>query len=150
MATYSIANAIGFEAGSAAPSSTGVWRCYLQKVELDFAAIIADRAAAGATALAAADLIEVLHIPARSQLLAAGATVTSVESTATTGTFDVGDGDDPDGYAALLANNALASESNTTLGAKFYDAADTLDVTLGTAAPTDCVLEVWAVLADCS
>jgi len=148
MATYT--DSLGFDKGSAAPASTGVWRCYLQKVELNFATIVADRAAAGATALAATDVVEVLQIPARSQLLAAGGTVTTVESTNTTATFDVGDGDDPDGYAALLASNALATESNTTLGAKFYDDADTLDVTLNVAAPTDCVLEVWAVLVDCS
>ena len=58
---------------------------------------------AGATALAAADVVEVC-ISAQSAS-AAGATVTSVESTATTGTFD-GDGDDR--RAAPLANNALA------------------------------------------
>lgn len=148
MATYT--DTLGFNKGSAAPNAKGVNRVRVEKVKLDFAAIVAARSAAGATALAAADVLNVLHIPAKTQVLASGAQVTSAETTNTTCTFDTGDGTDPNGWAAALASNALGSESNTTYSQVYYNAADTIDITINTAAPTDCVLEVWAVMADCS
>jgi len=149
MATYEIADAVGFDVGSAVPSANTA-KARVEKVELDFAAIIAARAAAGATALATNDVIECLHIPAHTMLLGAGMRVTSVESTNTTGTFDLGDGSDPNGFTTILANNALASEGNVTILTKYYATADSVDISLITAAPTDCVVEVWAVLADCT
>ena len=120
----------------------------LVEVELDFADIIAARSAASATALAAADSLAVLRIPAKSVVLSAGAEVTSAETTNTTCTFDVGfTGGDVDAYVDGLASNALGSAANATNSLAYFSSADTLDVLILTAAPTDCVLRVWALIA---
>lgn len=123
----------------------------LVEVELDFAEIIAARSAASATALAAADSLAVLRIPAKCAVLSAGAEVTSAETANTTCTFDVGfTGGDVDAYVDGLASNALGSAANATDSVAYKTAADTLDVLILTAAPTDCVLRVWAIVVDCS
>lgn len=148
MADYT--DSLGFNKGSAAHADNGP-RAYVAKVELDFAEIVSARSAADATALAANDTLQVLHIPANTMVLSAGARVTSAETTNTTCTFDVGfTGGDVDAYVDGLASNALGSAANATASVAYHSSADTLDVLILTAAPTDCVLEVWAVLADCS
>ena len=68
MANYT--DSLGFNKGTAAfPDGSGVSKF---SVELDFAAIVAARAAAGATALAAADVIEAIPLPAGAIVVAAG------------------------------------------------------------------------------
>ncbi|WP_299077095.1 hypothetical protein [uncultured Paraglaciecola sp.] len=150
MATYT--DGVGFDLNTAAYSDRGLHKVTVNSVVLDFAAIIAARAAAGATALAATDVLTVLHIPAETILLGAGIEVTTVESTNTTAVFHVGDGADPDGYVASQASNALGSDASSgALGfGKYYAAADTLDLSLITAAPTDAVIRVFAVMANVS
>ena len=140
---------LGFNKGSSVPNANTA-KVRIERIELDFAAIVAARVAAGATALAATDSLAVLHVPALTQVISSGAHVTSAETVNTTATFDTGDTEDPNGYVAALASNAIAGASDTTLGLKNHQAADVLTVTLGTAAPTDAVLVVWAVLADIS
>ena len=161
MATYT--DSLGFNKGTAtAYPATGIGAVLKIEVELDFAAITAARAAAGATALGAGDVLEVLRIPAKTQVLAVGLDVTTVEGG--TLTIDVGDGADPDGYLDGVNANTVAGYSSTQVtlveGApntlspalgfgKYYAAADTIDVKTVNAADT-AVMKLWAIVADCN
>lgn len=148
MAAYT--DSLGFNKGTAAyPDGHGVSKF---TVELDFAKIVAARSAAGATALAAADTLQVISLPAGSVVLCAGLVVTEAEATNTTATFDLGfTGGTP--YAANVYANDAASD---TLGLKAADlanpsvvvSADTIDLLLNTAVPTNCVVEAFAVVVN--
>ena len=153
MATYT--DSLGFNKGSAAHVAAGVNKVSLLSVELDFAAITAARAAAGATALTSGDVIEALPIPANTMVLAVGLDVSTAEGG--TLTVDVGDGADPDGYldgvdanaVAGYATNAAAGTPTGLAGGKYYNAADTIDVTTVNAADA-AVMKLWAVVVDCA
>jgi hypothetical protein len=146
MAAYT--DSLGFNQGTAAyPDGHGVSKF---TVELDFAKIVAARSAAGATALAAGDTMQVIKLPAGSVVLSAGLIVTTVESTNTTATFDLGfTGGSP--YAANVYAN---DDPSDTLGLTAADlanpsvipAADTIDLLINTAAPTDCVVKAFALV----
>lgn len=146
MAAYT--DSLGFNKGTAAyPDGHGVSKF---TVELDFAKIVAARSAAGATALAAADTLQVIALPAGSIVLSAGLIVTTVESTNTTATFDLGfTGGSP--YAANVYAN---DDPSDTLGLTAADlanpsvipAADTIDLLINTAVPTDCVVKAFALV----
>lgn len=148
MAAYT--DSLGFNKGTAAyPDGHGISKF---TVVLDFAKIVAARAAAGATALAAADTLQVISLPAGSIVLAAGLVVTKVESTNTTATFDLGfTGGTP--YAAnVYANddpsNALGLTASDLANPSVIVSADTIDLLLNTAVPTDCVVEAFAVVVN--
>lgn len=148
MAAYT--DSLGFNKGTAAyPDGHGISKF---TVVLDFAKIVAARAAAGATALAAADTLQVISLPAGSIVLAAGLVVTKVESTNTTATFDLGfTGGTP--YAAnVYANddpsNALGLTAADLANPSVITTADTIDLLLNTAVPTDCVVEAFAVVVN--
>jgi len=160
MTTYT--DSLGFNKGVAAYPAKGIGAVLKLEVELDFAAITAARAAAGATALTGGDVLEVIQIPAKTQVLAVGLDVTTAEGG--TLTIDVGDGVDPDGFLDGVNANTAAGYSSTTVtlveGApntlspafgfgKYYGAADTIDVTTVNAADT-AVMKVWAIVADCN
>jgi len=160
MPTYT--DSLGFNKGSAAYIDQGRLDITKLAVELDFAAITAARSAAGATALTAGDVLEVLQVPAGTQVLAVGLNVTTAEGG--TLTVDVGDGDDPDGYLDGVDGNAVAgySSSQVTISegtpntispalafGKYYTDADTIDVKIVNAADA-AVMTVWAVVANCS
>lgn len=150
MTTYT--DTIGFNKGTAAyPDSSPVYKF---EVKLDFAAIIAARSAAGATALAAADVLQVIALPAYSVVLAAGINVDSAETTNTTATFDFGyTGGSPAAanvYCNDLASDSVAMDSDNLANPTVITAADTIDLLLNTAAPTDAVITCWAIVADCS
>lgn len=161
MPTYT--DSLGFDKGTAAAYPVnGVGSVTKIEITLDFAAITAARAAAGATALANGDVIEVIRIPAKTQVLAVGLDVTKAEGG--TLTVDVGDGVDPDGYLDGVNGNTVAGYSSSTVtlveGApntlspafgfgKYYGAADTIDVTVVNAADV-AVMKVWAIVADCN
>jgi hypothetical protein len=143
-------DSLGFNKGTAAyPDGHGISKF---TVVLDFAKIIAARAAAGATALAAADTLQVISLPAGSIVLAAGLVVTKVESTNTTATFDLGfTGGTP--YAAnVYANddpsNALGLTAADLANPSVIVSADTIDLLINTAVPTDCVVEAFAVVVN--
>ncbi len=149
MAAYT--DSLGFNKGTAAYPAN-VTDISKFQVELDFAAIIAARLAAGVAALAATDTLQVISLPAGSIVLAAGVNVTSAETTNTTATFDLGfTGGTP--YAANVYANDVVS--NTT-GLKAADlanpsvvvTADTIDLLLNTAAPVNCVMNVFAIVAN--
>lgn len=146
MAAYT--DTLGFNKGTAAyPDGAGISKF---TVELDFAKIVAARSAAGATALAAADTLQVISLPAGSIVLSAGLVVTKVESTNTTATFDLGyTGGTPyaaNAYANDAASNALGLTASDLANPSVVVSADTIDLLLNTAAPTDCVVEAFAVV----
>jgi hypothetical protein len=137
-------------AGSASAGRTANAVPYLVDVTIDFAAA----ATAKGSALAAADVIECINVPANTLILNAGMEVVTVlggESNDTT--FDLGvtgvdadvfvDGFDADAATAgAYAQNAAAFQPivNAT--------ADTIDLLIATAttAPTSGEVRVWAVL----
>ena len=148
MAAYT--DTLGFNKGTAAyPDGHGISKF---TVKLDFAKIVAARSAAGATALAAADTLQVISLPAGSIVLAAGLVVTKVESTNTTATFDLGfTGGSP--YAAnVYANddpsNALGLTAADLANPSVIVSADTIDLLINTAVPTDCVVKAFAVVVN--
>ena len=149
MAAYT--DSLGFNKGTAAFPSN-VTEVSKFSVELDFAAIVAARAAAGATALAAGDTLQVIALPAGSVVLSAGLQVTTVESTNTTATFDLGfTGGSPaaaNAYANDCASNALGYDIENLANPTAVTSADTIDLLLNTAAPTDCVVNAFAIVAN--
>lgn len=151
MAAYT--DSLGFNKGTAAfPANTTEVSKF--EVTLDFAKIVAARSAAGATALASGDTLQVIALPAGSVVLTAGLQVTKVESTNTTATFDFGfTGGSPAAanvYANDLASNALGYGIANLANPTAVTSADTIDVLLNTAAPTDCVVKAFAIVANVS
>lgn len=149
MAAYT--DSLGFNKGTAA-FPANVTEVSKFEVKLDFAAIVAARAAAGATALASGDTLQVIALPAGSVVLSAGLQVTTVESTNTTATFDLGfTGGSPaaaDAYANNAASNALGYTIASLANPTAVTSADTIDLLLNTAAPTDCVVNAFAIVAN--
>jgi len=146
---------VGFNKGSAASTASTNNRVYLQQVDLDFPAIVAARAAAGLTALAANDSLAVLHIPAKTLILAVGIDVTTAETT--TSTIDIGytggdvdawiDGFDPTSVGSAVGLGTLMTTAAAT---NYHHTADTLDMLFLTALQDTSVMRVWAVMVDCS
>jgi len=146
---------VGFNKGSAASTASTNNRTYLQQVDLDFPAIVAARLAAGLTALAANDSLAVLHIPAKTLILAVGIDVTTAETTAST--IDIGytggdvdawvDGFDPTSITSAVGLGALMTTAAAT---NYHATADTLDMLFLTALQDTSVMRVWAVMVDCS
>lgn len=159
MPTYT--DSLGFNKGTAAAYPYEGTRAVTKiEVELDFAAIAAARAAAGATALTSGDVLEVIQLPAKTYVLAVGLDVTTAEGG--TLTIDIGDGSAADGYLDGVNANTVASYASTlalTEGApntvtgysagKYYAAADTIDVKTVNAADA-AVMRLWALVADCN
>ena len=146
MAAYT--DTLGFNKGTAAyPDGAGVSKF---TVKLDFAKIVAARLAAGATALVATDTLQVISLPAGSIVLSAGLVVTKVESTNTTATFDLGyTGGTPyaaNAYANDAPSNALGLTASDLANPSVVVSADTIDLLLNTAVPTDCVVEAFALV----
>lgn len=160
MATYT--DALGFNKGSAGFHAVGLAKLHRVEVTLDFAKIAAARLAAGATALAASDVLEVIPLPAKSLVLRVGMDVTTAEGA--TATLAIGDGDDDNGYLAATSINSVASTSaavaltegtpntfTTPLQVgKYYGSADTIDVLLGHNNIDTAVVRIWALVMDCS
>lgn len=145
-------DSLGFNKGTAAfPDSSPVRKF---EVELDFAAIVAARSAAGATALSAGDTLQVINLPAYCVVLAAGLNVTSAETTNTTATFDFGyTGGSPAAanvYCDDFASNVVAMDSDNLANPTVIKSADTIDILLNTAVPANAVVKAWAIVADCN
>lgn len=147
MPTYTYADSVG----QRAYSSDARVRYY--ETRLDFAEVVAERASQGLTALVATDIIEAITIPADSVVLHAGLEVTKAETANTTATFDLGyTGGSPAAanvYANDAASNAVAIH-HAALAAPIVTgtSADAIDLLLNTAAPTDCVVRVFALVLD--
>ena len=144
-------DSLGFNKGTAAYPAN-VTDISKFQVELDFAAIIAARSAAGVAALAATDTLQVISLPAGSIVLSAGVNVTSAETTNTTATFDLGfTGGSPyaaNAYANDVASNATGLKAADLANPSVVITADTIDLLLNTAAPVNCVVNVFAIVAD--
>jgi len=130
---------------------SNVRKVYVIDNEVD----IADAVTAKGSALAAADVIQALNIPANSMILGGGLEVlTATTGTATDVTIDVGitggdvdllvDGFDLDG-AAAGAHSANGVQTATVVAT-----ADTVDILIPTMTGTllTGVVRVWAVIAD--
>lgn len=140
---------LGFNKGTAAfPNDVTAISKF--EVKIDLATVIAARLAAGATALAAADVLEVIPLPAGSVVLSAGCQVLEVETTNTTGTYSVGYGGATTAYTSALANNALAYGITNLANPTVFTAADTIDVLFNTAVGTNGVINVFAFVANVS
>jgi len=151
MATYN--DGKGYNLGTgAAHVAAGINRVSSVTVDLDFAAITTARAAAGLTALGAADILEVIKVPAQTLVTNVVLEVTTAEGG--TLTLDVGDGDNPDGYLDGVNGNATAAYisvagTDAFEQGKYYTAADTIDVVTVNAADA-AVMKLTAVMVDCS
>lgn len=149
MPTIDLSNGLG---GAPRPVRSLTNMPYFVEKTIDFAAA----ATAKGTALAAADVIEVIDVPAGTMVLNAGLQVITVatgESNDTT--VDLGiTVTDPDCFVDGFDLDAAAAGAYAQNAAAFQplivDAADTIDllITTATTAPTGGTVRVWAVLCD--
>jgi hypothetical protein len=136
-------------AGAASAGRTVGAVPYLVDVTVDFAAA----ATAKGSALAAADVIEALSVPANTVILNAGMEViTALGGESSDTTFDLGTGVDADNFVDGFDADAAAAGAYAQNAAAFQPivagTADTIDITIATAttAPTSGEVRVWAVL----
>lgn len=143
-------DSLGFNKGSAsAYPASGTDKVGVIKVELDFADIVDARDSAGAAALTTSDTLEVLQIPAGSVVLSAGVNVTSKETPDdTAGTVTLTDGTVT--YASAVDISVLGVTGADLANPTVYSSADTINLSFGTAVPTDAVIVAWAVVANIS
>lgn len=155
MATYT--DSLGFNKGTAAYPANDLNKSVRVEMVLDFPKIIAARTAAGATALAASDVMEIIPIPAGTIVSNVGMVVTTAAGV--TSTISIGDGGAAAGYLAATSVNATGTSGGvpvlssgafapTLSGGKLYSAADTIDITLGTAVPAAAVVRLFATFTD--
>lgn len=149
MAAYT--DSLGFNQGTAAyPANTSDISKF--EVTVDFAAVKAARTAAGATALAATDTMQIIKLPAGSIVLAAGMNVVEAEATNTTATIDIGfTGGSPaaaNAYGNDLATNSLGLKAADLANPTVVASADTIDILLNTAVPVDAVIKFFAFVAN--
>ena len=151
MATYN--DGKGYKLGTgAAHVAKGINKVSTISVDLNFATITTERAAAGLTALTSGDILEVIRVPANTLVTNVALNVTTAEGG--TLTVGVGDGSNDDGYIDGVNANATAAYI-TVAGTdayeqgRFYTAADTIDVKLNNAADA-AVMTLTAVMVDCS
>ena len=136
-------------AGAASAGRTAGAVPYLVDVTVDFAAA----ATAKGSALAAADVIEALSVPANTVILNAGMEViTALGGESSDTTFDLGTGVDADNFVDGFDADAAAAGAYAQNAAAFQPivnaTADTIDLLIATAttAPTSGEVRVWAVL----
>ena len=103
------------------------------------------------TIAGATDTIQCLNIPKGAHVTNVGVYVKTV-TTSTADIDTIGDGVDPNGWqnADVVLDSAAAvamgipTDAYPVLGGKVYTAADTIDIVLKTAVPSDGVITVWA------
>ena len=138
-------------AGGATSGRTAGAVPYLVDMTIDFAAA----AAAKESALAAADIIECINVPANTVVLTAGLEVVTAlagESADTRLLLGV-TGGDVDAFVASWDATAAAAGAYAPAAATVpvvFGSADTIDLEIdaATTAPTGGVLRVWAVMMD--
>ena len=149
MATIDLSNGLG---GAPRPVRSLTNMPYFVEKTIDFAAA----ATAKGTALAAADVIEVIDVPAGTMVLNAGLQVVTVATgESNDNTLDLGiTGVDADAFVDGFDLDAAAAGAYAQNAAAFQPlivgAADTIDllITTATTAPTGGTVRVWAVLCD--
>jgi len=138
-------------AGGATSGRTAGSVPYLVDMTIDFAAA----ASAKGSALAAADIIECINVPANAVVLTAGLEVVTAlagESSDTRLLLGV-TGGDVDAFVASWDATAAAAGAYAPAAATVpvvFGSADTIDLEIdaATTAPTGGVLRVWAVMMD--
>jgi hypothetical protein len=139
-------DSLGFNKGAAAYPDTAC--VYKIEVVLDFAAIAAARTAAGATALAQNDTLQVIQLPANTMVLGAGLEVV----TAGTGDCDLDfgfTGGTADLFVTDLPLDTEGIEVAALAAPYIVGAADTIDVLFVAAAPGSAgVVRAFAIVAD--
>lgn len=144
MAAYT--DSYGFNKGSAAVPAYGPMRLGFYEVVLDFAAIAAARSAAGATALAATDTLDIIPVPAGTTVLAAGVQVTKAEGA--TATMDVGDSGSATRYLSNADLNATAYTTSALDAPYTYGTAGAIRITLDHNSIDTAVARVWALVVN--
>jgi len=149
MATIDLSNGLG---GAPRPVRSLTNMPYFVEKTIDFAAA----ATAKGSALAAADVIEVIDVPAGTMVINAGLQVVTVatgESSDTT--VDLGiTGTEPDNFVDGFDLDAAAAGAYAQNAAAFQPlivgTADTIDLLIATAttAPTGGTVRVWALMCD--
>lgn len=149
MAAYT--DSLGFNQGTAAYPAN-VTEISKFEVTVDFAAVKAARAAAGATALAATDTMQIIKLPAGSVVLSAGMNVITAETVNATATIDIGfTGGSPaaaNAYGNDLATNSTGLKAADLANPTVVASADTIDILLNTAVPEDAVIKFFAFVAN--
>ena len=144
-------DSLGFNKGTAAYPDN-VMSISKFEVTIDFADVKAARAAAGATALAAADTMQVINLPAGSVVLAAGMNVLSLETVNASATIDIGfTGGSPAAanvYGTDLVTNTTGLKAANAAAATVVIAADTIDILLNTAVPENAVIKFFAFVGN--
>lgn len=149
MATIDLSNGLG---GAPRPVRSLTNMPYFVEKTIDFAVA----ATAKGSALAAADVIEVIDVPAGTMVLNAGLQVVTVATgESNDNTLDLGiTGVDADAFVDGFDLDAAAAGAYAQNAAAFQPlivgAADTIDLLIATAttAPTGGTVRVWAVLCD--
>jgi len=149
MAAYT--DSLGFNQGTAAYPAN-VTEISKFEVTVDFAAVKAARAAAGATALAATDTMQIIKLPAGSVVLSGGMNVSTAETVNATATIDIGfTGGSPaaaNTYGNDLATNSTGLKAADLANPTIVASADTIDILLNTAVPEDAVIKFFAFVAN--
>jgi hypothetical protein len=106
------------------------------------------------------DVYRMIAVPAGTFCLGAWVETVTAETSAATATIALGDGNGTAGYLTATVPSTtvgtLTAEAYNGTGAyralagRFYTAADTIDVLVGTAAFTDGVYDICALLVDCN
>ena len=149
MATIDLSNGLG---GAPRPVRSLTNIPYFVEREIDWAVAATTKA----SALAAADVIEAIDVPANTMVLNAGIEVTAVATgESNDNTLDLGiTGVDADAFVDGFDLDAAAAGAYAQNAAAFQPlivgAADTIDLLIATAttAPTGGKVRVWAVLCD--
>ena len=149
MAAYT--DSLGFNQGTAAyPANVSDISKF--EVTVDFADVKAARAAAGATALAATDTMQIIKLPAGSVVLSAGMNVISAETINATATIDIGfTGGSPaaaNAYGNALATNSTGLKAADLANPTIVASADTIDILLNTAVPENAVIKFFAFVGN--
>jgi len=151
MAAYT--DSLGFNKGTASYPAN-VSDISKVEVQVNFATVKAARLAAGATALAATDTLQIITMPANSIVLSAGMTVVTAETINATATIDIGfTGGSPAAanvYGNDLATNSTGLKAANAAAATVCAAADTIDILLNTAVPENAVINFFAFVANAS
>lgn len=149
MAAYT--DSLGFNQGTAAYPAN-VTEISKFEVTVDFAAVKAARAAAGATALSAGDTMQIIKLPAGSVVLSGGMNVITAETVNATATIDIGfTGGSPaaaNAYGNDLATNSTGLKAADLANPTVVASADTIDILLNTAVPEDAVIKFFAFVAN--
>lgn len=133
------------------PANSGTKVPYLVAVDVDFADAVTKKG----SALAAADVIQVMNVPAGTVIVTAGLKVKTVLSGgATVATLDLGTGvsgnDFADGFDYFAAAAGAWSQNPSAFQTIVATADDTIDITVATLTGTlsGGVVTVWALLCD--